>query len=230
MKPTALPHKYLRFAPAFMRNARGLSAAPLGNQGPLQAMAENRESPTRTHDPEDIRSEYAAVVEYHGSTVSSRFTIAGLYVAAIGFIAAAVLDKDAAWLTRAGGSALAWWLTACLWILELRSRALYTNLAHRGIEIEHRQWGLVGKEWYDGFFSRQYKEAPTAEADSLGVPEKPGWDRPKIAWMKKPLSEKVSRFISHSWGFDLLYAGSWLFWSIVLAVSLFHVVGEWLAP
>lgn len=188
------------------------------------------EKPTTTRDPDDIRSEYAAVVEYHGSTVSSRFTIAGLYVAAIGFIASAVLDKDAVWLARAGGSALAWWLTFCLWILELRSRALYTNLAHRGIDIEHRLWGLVAQQWYEGFFSRQYKEAPTAHLDKPGVPPQPGWDRPKIAWMKKPLSEKVSRFISHTWGFDLLYAGSWIFWTAALAVSLFHVVRDWLCP
>jgi len=76
-----------------------------------------------------------AVVEYHGSTVSSRFAIADLYVAGVGFIAGAVLDKDALWLARAGGSALAWRLSICLWVLELRSRALYTNLAHRGIDL-----------------------------------------------------------------------------------------------
>lgn len=179
-------------------------------------------------EPDDIRAEYAAVVEYHGSTVSSRFTIAGLYVAGIGFIASAVLDKDAVWLARAGGSALAWWLTVCLWILELRSRALYTNLGHRGIDIEHRRWGLVGREWYEGFFSRQYKEPPTADSEKSDVPAQPGWDRPKIAWMKKPLSEKASRLISHSWGFDLLYGGSWIFWTVALGVSLFFVVRGWL--
>lgn len=172
-------------------------------------------------DPEDIRTEYAAVVEYHGSTVSGRFTIAGLYIAAIGFIASTVLDKDAFWLARSGGSALAWWLTVCLWILELRSRALYTNLAHRGIDIEHRHWGLVGQQWYEGFFSRQYKKEPTKQQDKQGVPSKPGLDRPKIAWMKEPLSEKASRYISQSWGFDLLYAGSLIFWTLALAISLF---------
>lgn len=197
----------------------------LGNPGPLTLMTER---PTATQNTDDVRSEYAAVVEYHGSTVSSRFTIAGLYVAAIGFIASAVLDKDATWSARAAGSFLAWWLTACLWVLELRSRALYTNLAHRGIDIERRKWGLVGREWYTGFFSRQYKEAPTEQADKVDVPEKPGWDRPRIAWMKKPLPERISRCISHSWGFDLLYAGSWAFWTIALIVALYQLVLNWI--
>ena len=79
--------------------------------------------------PDNIRTEYESVVEYHGSTVSSRFTIAGLYVAAIGFIASAVFAENATWLARVVGPALAWWLTVCIWILELRSRALYTNLS-----------------------------------------------------------------------------------------------------
>lgn len=175
---------------------------------------------------EDIRSEYAAVVEYHNSTVSSRFTIAGLYVAAIGLIASAVLDKDATWVARAAGSLLACWLTVCLWIIELRCRALYTNLAHRGIDIEHRNWGLVGSEWYVGFFSRQYKEPPNQSQE--GVPERPGLDCPKIAWMKKPLPEKWSHYISQSWGFDLLYAGSLVFWSITLIVSVIRVIRSWL--
>jgi len=185
------------------------------------------ERPKPAQNPDDVRSEYSAIVGYHGSTVSSRFTISGLYVAAIGLIAAAVFKKEVTWEVRAVGSLLAWWLTMCLWILELRSRALYTNLAHRGIDIEHWKWGLVGKDWYAGFFSRQYKEAPTKSAEAANVPNIPTWDRPKIAWMKQPLSEKVSRYISHSWGFDLLYAGSWAFWFAVLLVSLWHVISGW---
>ena len=200
-----------------------------GGQSP-QVDSSMEDKSTRMHDPENIRAEYAAIVAYHSSTVSSRFTVAGLYIAAMGFLASVVLHKDTPWLTRAAGSALAWWLTICLWILELRSRALYTNLAHRGIEIEHKHWGLIDEKWYSGFFSRQYKEPPTDKVLKQRVPEKPSLDRPKIAWMKKPLSEKVSRFISHSWGFDLLYAGGGVFWTISLILSLFHVVRDWFFP
>ena len=134
--------------------------------------------PALRPDPEDTRCEYEAVVGYHSSLVNSRFTIAGLYVAAIGFLASAVLTNST-WFTRVVASALAWWLTACLWILELRSRSLYWNLAHRGIDIEHRHWGLVAEQWYDGFFSRQYKEPPVKVEDKPNVPELPGHDRPR---------------------------------------------------
>jgi hypothetical protein len=174
--------------------------------------------------PENIRSEYAAVVEHHGSAVTTRFTTAGLYVTGLGIIASAVLDKDATWVARGVGSLLAWWLTGCIWILDLRSRALYANMAHRGIDIEHRHFGLQGKDWYSGFFNHMYKEPPPEGEDAKDVPPKPSLDRPKISWMKKPLSEKVAAYTSHSLGFDLLYAGSWVFWSITLIVSLWQVV------
>ncbi len=175
-------------------------------------MSENRENSKIAQGPEDVRSEYAAIVEYHGSTVARRFTIAGLYVAAIGFIASAVLDKDAVWLARAGGSALAWWLTVCLWILELRSRVLYTNLAQRGIDIEHRRWGLVGNSWYNGLFSRQYKKQPTDEADKKDVPSQPAWDRPKIAWMKEPLTSlgKEGWLVVGNTS-----SANWVFWTLM---------------
>lgn len=178
-------------------------------------------------EPDDVRSEYAAVVDYHGSLVNSRFTIAGLYVAAVGFIASAILAEDSTWVARVAGAFLACWLTICLWILELRSRALYVNLAQRGIDIEHHNFRLVGSSWYAGFFSRQYKKPPAEEVDKENVPSKPGLDRPKIAWMKAPVSERLSGFISHSWGFDLLYAGSGAFWSIVLILAVCHLVADW---
>lgn len=173
-----------------------------------------------THKDEDIRTEYSAVVDYHTSIVNSRFTVAGLYVAAVGFLASTVLGKDVSTVARLAGCGLACWLTLCLWILELRSRALFTNLAHRGIDIEHRYWGLTeGEDWYAGFFSRQYKEPPPGEPEEGGLSRRKKPDRPSLAWAKKPMPTSLSRFISHSMGFDLLYAGCGVFWLIVLAWS-----------
>ena len=56
-------------------------------------------------DPEAVRSEYEAIVEYFDSIVKTRFTISGLYVAAIGFIASIVLKEGSIWGIRAAGSA-----------------------------------------------------------------------------------------------------------------------------
>ena len=178
-----------------------------------------------TYKEEDTRAEYSAVVGYHTAIVNSRFTVAGLYVAAVGFLAGAVFGKDTSAVARIAGSGLACWLTLCLWILELRSRALFTNLAHRGIDIEHRYWGLTeGEDWYCGFFSRQYKEPPQGELDKDGLSRRKKPDRPTLGWAKKPMRESLSRFISHSLGLDLLYAGCGIFWLIALVLSVLTAI------
>jgi len=192
---------------------------PLCKKGNKLTNSNTKDSKS-TYDPEDIRQEYSAVVGYHGSLVNSRFTIAGLYVASIGFLAGAVLSKDVSWVTRAGGSALACWLTLCLWVLELRSRALFTNIAHRGIDIEHNYWNLDGDKWYDGFFSRQYKEPPEHDHINEELTRRIEPDRPRFSWSKKPLPKWASRFVSHSMGLDLLYAGSGIFWLALLVASI----------
>ena len=173
---------------------------------------------------ENTRCEYAALQSYHDTIVNSRFTIAGLYVAGIGFMANAVFSKDATVGGRAAGSALAAWLTVCLWVLEARSRAILASLANRAIEIENRVWGLVGESWYSGLHSRTYKVPPTeAEASASPAPQHPGPDRPRVAWAKAPVPKPLAWYVSHSWGFDLLYLGTGLFWLVTLVASLYAV-------
>jgi len=174
------------------------------------------------YGPEEARAEHKACVDYHTALVNSRFTITGLYVAAMGFLASALFKQDVDWSMRAAGSILACWFTICLWILELRSRALFTNIAHRGIEIERRYWGLTEKELQSGFFSRQHKtplkhdEEKATQAYRRANP-----DRPYLGWSNKPLSTKISRFISHSLGLDLLYLGGLIFWYAALCISVY---------
>jgi hypothetical protein len=177
------------------------------------------------HTSEDVRAEYSAVVSYHTALVSTRFTIAGLYVAAAGFVASAVFNKDVTWVGRAAASGLACWLTLCLWMLELRSRALYTNLAHRGIDIEHNYWKLLGNDWYQGFFSRQYKEPPSTK-EGNGTPQRDDPDQPTLGWSKQPLPKLLSRWISHSMGLDLLYAGVGLFWLGTFILSVVALISR----
>jgi len=180
------------------------------------------ESNQEKETAENLRMEYSAVVNYHNDLVKSRFTIAGLYIAAIGFVAGAVFKENSTLIGQLVGSMFAWWIALCLWIVELRSRSLYTTLAHRGKDIEHRHWKLTDADWYKGFFSRQHKEEPTEDEKAYAgtVPEKPGFDRVGIAWMMgKKLPESICKYISHSWGFDLLYAGTGLAWFIVFIVS-----------
>ena len=77
---------------------------------------------------------------------------------------------------------------------------------------------MNGTKWYLGFFSRQYKIPPQNFTDD--IPPKPDPDCPKLGWAKKPLPKSISKHITQSLGFDLLYAGSGLFWTIILILSV----------
>jgi len=179
-------------------------------------MAQDNDAEARN----DRRAEYAAVVAYHNGLVLSRFTIAGLYLTATGLLASLVLGRGPTWAATGAVSLLATWFTVCIWVLELRTRALYTNVAHRGIEIEHGPWSLVGGQWYQGFFSRQYKELPPAK-QAEGVPAiPPAPDSTRFLWSRKEIPPAIARWISHTTGFDGLYLGGFLFWFLTLVVSL----------
>lgn len=167
-----------------------------------------------TQEHANLLAEYNAVVSYHSALVATRFTIAGLLVAGSAFLVAPLLNPDYPDGLKAYGAAVAAWLTFCVWILELRTRSLYTNLALRGRQIEHEYWGLTGTNLYSGFFSRQHKIER-----STGDPEKPNPDCPKVfGWQLPPWIGKV---VTHSNGFDLLYVGTIILW------SLFAISSAW---
>ena len=166
--------------------------------------------------PDDIRAEYNAVVSYHTALVVARFTIAGLVMAASGFLPGSVLKTDVSLGVKTAGCALGAWLASAAWVLELRTRCLYTSLAHRGVDIEHRYWGLTGADWYTGFFSRQHKLPPPLipnVAPDPRVPPKPGPDIARIAlFCGWAVPERYAELVSHSMGFDLIYFGAFVFW------------------
>jgi len=155
-------------------------------------------------------AEHRACVDYHASLVTSRFTVAALYVPAVGVFMTAWLGAQTSPL-RLGISLLAWFITLCVWILELRTRALFTSIAHRGIEIEHEYWRLGLAV---GFFGRQHKlTEKLSDGQSTAAPRREKPDQPVIAFRPKhPLPVWLSRYVSHSMGLDLLYAGGLLLW------------------
>ena len=174
--------------------------------------------------PEDIRAEYSALVTYHTSLVNGRFTLAGLFVAGLGLLGGAVLRNDVPPRAKVLGATLGLLLTVCLWILELRTRSLFASLAMRGIDIEHDHFGLTGRNWYSGFFtrqyavwSRQYKVTPDPSRSDPDVPPLPGPDRVFVVFLLgRPLPNWLCKGITHSLGLDLLYAGACLFWAFVI--------------
>ena len=141
----------------------------------------------------------------------------------MGFTAGAIFKSNSTPIGEIVGSMLAFWIAFCLWIIELRSRILYTTCGLRARDIEHRYWKLTGPDWYKGFFSRQYKMKPTEDEREYAdnIPEKaPGYDTVRIAWMRNKLPESICKYISHSMGFDLLYPGTSLVWFIMFIVSI----------
>lgn len=182
------------------------------------------DEPKTTYGPDEIRAEHRACVDYHTALGHSRFTVVGLYVAAMGFIASVLFRADTAWDFRAASSLLACLITFCLWVIELRTRALFTNIAYRGIEIERRYWGLVGKDLCSGFFSRQYKLPEDFREPNLpDEPRRSDPDCPRFGWGTQ-LSKSLSRYVSHSMGLDMLYGSGLLFWIAAMVIA----IGHWL--
>lgn len=108
-----------------------------------------------------------------------------------------------------------------MWVVELRTRTLYTAAARRLIEIERTYWYTQPQQLYTGSVSNRYKFPPDkTSSDEEKYPAKPGPERPKIAWMKEPLPASLSWHLTHSMVFDILYPATFLFWLVVLLWNL----------
>lgn len=139
-------------------------------------------------DPEDIRTEYTALSSYFTTVITFRFTLLGFYLAATGLIVGGGLSREKAGLLLG--------LSIALWLLELRNRSLFNNLAERGMQIEREYWGYRGKKAYDPFYSHHMKARPRNDPEA-GNPPAP--DYPKI-W-----NWTVKIKVSHTQAFDLIF-------------------------
>lgn len=180
---------------------------------------------TKSYGHDEIRAEHRACVDYHTALVNSRFTIIGFYIAALGFLGGTIFKEDVGPEAKLTISFVAIWITSCLWIIELRTRALFTNIAYRGIEIERRYWKL---DAMSGFFSRQHKIPINIDAIHNTESRRNNPDRPVLGWNKNPISLKLSRYISHSMGLDLLFSGLLLFWIIIMISSILHIIADYM--
>ena len=172
---------------------------------------------------DNLHSEYSAVVGYHTALVQSRFTIAGLYSAALALLLTVEFKAETSLNAKLGIAAIGFVLTLCLWILELRSRALLSAVHKRGAQIERESWGLGGEKWYKGFFSLQVKKAPEgAEKEkNQNIPkEPPPADPVKVSlfFRRDPFAfpPNIALWITHSRGLDLLYLSGTLAWICLL--------------
>jgi hypothetical protein len=155
---------------------------------------------------ENLSVGYNGIVEYHNNLVQIRFTVAGLSVAADGFLASAFFQTDSPEFSRILIAALGLILTFICGMLELRTLQLLMRLLKAGYELE-KTMGLGADQ---GVFS--------VLMQSQIVPR-------FLKKFSKAPADKENRFVfSHSVMFWLLYICIFIFWAIMLVLSLLKIV------
>ncbi len=156
----------------------------------------------RRRSADDVRAEYAALSAYFGTVINFRFTTLGFFLAAVGLIVSADVP------TRA--HALLLLLVASgAWIVEMRNRSIFRELADRGIEIERQVWGYRGADAYKPLYSRMLKTKPS---EPVIATEPPASKTKLLFW------EFSSKHLSHTLGIDMIFLGVIVFalWQLVV--------------
>jgi hypothetical protein len=155
---------------------------------------------------EELSTGYNGIVEYHNNLVQIRFTVAGLSVAADGFLASAFFQTGSPEFSRMLISILGLILTFICGMLELRTLQLLMRLLKAGYELEKTM--ALGED--QGVFS--------VLTHSQIVPR-------FLRKASKMPAGQESRFVfSHSVMFWLLYLCIFVFWTIMLILSLLKIV------
>lgn len=154
---------------------------------------------------DDLRATYGAIVDYHNGLVQTRFTVAGLFLAANGFLAAGFFQSDVATVPWYVLPALGILLAAICWLLEVRTYHLLMSLGSRGLCLESE----LGISHSHGFFSLMERQQT----------------RPRllVTRLRLPLNKFVRYVVSHSFGIGVLYGSVAVFW---MAIIVLHVAGQ----
>jgi len=144
---------------------------------------------------DNLRTEYTALSSYFNTVISFRFTTIGLYLAAVGFIVSGSISTEKAFLLLG--------LSFILWLMDLRNRTLFYNLAERGMQIEWEYWRYRGLEAYNPFYRHMMKERPPIAKDP-NAPDRPPPDFTKILFWKIAVGHSLS--INLLFSFIILFA------------------------
>jgi uncharacterized membrane protein len=158
-----------------------------------------------TETGNNLRAAYAAVLNYHNSLVQARFTVAGLVIAANGFLVSAFFQVDVHAAFRFLVPFLGMLIASICWLLEVRTTQLLENLWEQGKKIEE-SLGLYMDRGFFYLMKNQYKNV-----------------RPRLLpFREDKLPEKCNLdcLVSHSVGLGLLYIVLSLFWLTMLFMFL----------
>lgn len=163
-------------------------------------------------DPENLRAEYAALIEFHNSIVTHRFTLLGFFLATVGLIAKSSTGPLEACLILV--------LTFALYTIERRNRVLYEVMSKRAMEIEQNYWGLNRGDDKDKrvplFHRLRLQALPNELEQELKNASEAELGKELMAELKEQLKEKKARkswklwrwrFFpkSHTTGLDWVY-------------------------
>ena len=155
---------------------------------------------------EDLSAGYGGIVDYHNNLVQIRFTVAGLSIAADGFLTSAFFQTDSVVLSRIIISILGVVLTFICGMLEIRTFQLLNKLLEGGYEIEK----ILGINEGQGVFSILMHTQVLPRFLS-----KP---------LKRPAKKEGKFIFSHSVMFGLLYVCVFIFWLLMLVFVLLKIV------
>jgi hypothetical protein len=154
----------------------------------------------------DLTAGYNSIADYHNTLVQIRFTVAGLSIAADGFLASALFQADSPVFSKVLISVLGVILTFICGMLEIRTLQLLMKLLKGGYAIEK----LLGLNEEQGVFS--------ILTHAQIVPR-------FLSKRSKTAAKRENRFIfSHSVMFGLLYLCIFVFWLFMLLLVLFRII------
>jgi hypothetical protein len=155
---------------------------------------------------QDLSAGYNGIVDYHNNLVQIRFTVAGLSIAADGFLASAIFQTGTPFVSRILISILGVVLTFICGMLEIRTYQLLTKLLKDGYALEKK----LGLNEEQGLFSilMQNQIVPRFLSRSSQATTK--------RWQKI--------IFSHSVMFGLLYVCIFIFWLIMIGLVLLEIV------
>jgi hypothetical protein len=143
-------------------------------------------------DNNKCQNVYQSISNYHNNLVQIRFTVAGLFLTASGFLIGAWNNSTSPQI-KIYLPVLGIFITIIILLLEIRNRSLLENLALRGLLIEK----MIGIDKRIGFFYLMQKQP-------YG---------PKDIFSNKRIENKcLIKLSTHRYGLGLLYICFLMFW------------------
>jgi hypothetical protein len=171
----------------------------------------------------DTKTEYQCAYAYHNDLIKSRFTVAGLYLAATAVIVGKVVELREPMVICCICLVMAFVAFVCI-CLERRTRALYHMIGRRLAVLEKEGHGLPdGEDSTPGSQPPLFYFCYYQHEDSARVTDPETLSASKQAPVRKVASalSNVARVVpaSHTVGFGLLYWGSFVCWFIAALVA-----------